>query len=78
MGNSTTKYKIDEYSINKNLSSKYNISEWVDLETPLKNINYYFRPQSVTVIPLKFYPQYTEGYIYGVYEKSLINDYELL
>jgi len=78
MGNSKSKYNIDEYSINKNLSSKYDISEWLDLQTPLKNVNYYFRPQSVTVIPLHFYPQYTQGLLFGHYEDKNYDDYELL
>lgn len=46
-------------------SKKYNISEWTIYE---KNKNFeYWSKQRFTKIPLKFYPQYTQGYIWGYY-----------
>ena len=80
MGNTKSRYEVIDYAVNKNLSSKYDISEWVDLETPTKNHNYYFSKQSITKIPIHFYPQYSTGYLYGHYETPYedIESYELV
>ena len=67
MGNTSCKYEVLDYSVNRNYSKEHHISEWEEI--PVKNSEYYDGTRFFKV-SRSLYPSYTKGWIYGYYPED--------
>ena len=67
MGGVESKQLIEDFSTERELSKKYEITQWENVYDISKNYEYYLG-QRMTVIPKHFYPNCVRGYFYGYYD----------